>query len=107
MALDITNKNYLSWILEVEIHLEANALSDTIKDDNKASNKDKAKTMIFLRRHLHEGLKAKYLTVKDNFVLWNNLKERYDYQKVIVLPKARYDRMHLLLQDYKTISEYN
>ena len=63
--------------------------------------------MIFLRHHLHEGLKAKYLTIKDLLVLWNNLKERYDHQKTVILPKSRYDWMHLRLQDYKTVSEYN
>ena len=63
--------------------------------------------MIFLRHHLHEGLKAEYLTIKDPLVLWNNLKERYDHQKTVILPKARYDWMHLRLQDYKTVSEYN
>ena len=106
MALDITGKNYLSWILDAEIHLEANALGETIKDGNNASNQDKEKVMIFLPHHLHEGLKAEYLTIKDPLVLWNNLKERYDHQKVI-LPKTRYDWMHLRLQDYKTVSEYN
>ncbi|XP_020270895.1 uncharacterized protein LOC109846083 [Asparagus officinalis] len=75
VALDITGKNYLSWILDAKIHLEANALGDTIKDGNDASNQDKAKSMIFFRHHLHEGLKAEYLTVKDLLVLWNSLKE--------------------------------
>ena len=107
VALDITGKNYLSSILDAEIHLEANDLGETIKDGNNASNQDKAKAMIFLRHHLHEGLKAKYLTIKDSLVLWNNLKERYDHQKTVILPKARYDWMHLRLQDYKTVSEYN
>ena len=107
VALDITRKNYLSWILDAEIHLEANALGETIKDGNNASNQDKAKAMIFLRHHFHEGLKAEYLTIKDPLVLWNNLKERYDHQKTVILPKARYDWIHLRLQDYKTVSEYN
>ena len=107
VALDIIGKNYLSWILDAEIHLEANALGETIKDGNNAFNQDKAKVMSFLRHHLHEGLKAKYLTIKDPLVLWNNLKERYDHQKTIILPKARYDWMHLRLQDYKIVSEYN
>ena len=107
VALDITGKNYLSWILDAEIHIEANALGETIKDGNNASNQDKAKAMIFLRHHLHEGLKAEYLTIKDPLVLWNNLKERYDHQKTVILPKARYDWMHLRLQNYKTVSEYN
>ena len=63
--------------------------------------------MIFLRRHLHEGLKAEYLTVKDSLVLWNSLKERYEHQRTVILPKARYDWMHLRLQDFKSVSEYN
>ena len=56
---------------------------------NKASNQDKAKTMIFLQHHFHEGLKAEYLTVNDPLVLWNSLKKRYDHQKMIILSKAR------------------
>lgn len=107
VALDITGKNYLSWVLDAEIHLDANGLGDTIKEGNKASNQYKAKAMIFLRHHLHEGLKSEYLTVKDPLVLWNNLKERYDHQKTVILPKARYHWMHLRLQDFKTVSEYN
>ena len=107
VALDITGKKYLSWILDAEIHLEANALGETIKDGNNASNQDKEKAMIFLRHQLHEGLKAEYLTIKNPLVLWNNLKERYDHQKMVILPKARYDCLHLRLQDYKTVSEYN
>ncbi|XP_039006145.1 binding partner of ACD11 1-like [Hibiscus syriacus] len=31
--------------------------------------------MIFLRHHLHEGLKTEYLTVKDSQIIWINLKE--------------------------------
>ena len=69
VALDITNKNYLSWILDAEICMEANALGGTIKNDNEASNQDKARAMISLRHNLHERLKAKYLTVKDPLVL--------------------------------------
>ncbi|KAK5812130.1 hypothetical protein PVK06_027541 [Gossypium arboreum] len=63
--------------------------------------------MIFIRHHLHEGLKVEYLTVKDPLELWKNLKERFDHQKTVILPKARYDWMHLRLQDFKTVSEYN
>jgi len=106
-ALDISGKNYLSWILDAEIHLDAKGLGDTIKQGNQASNQDRAKAMIFLRHHIHEGLKSEYLTVKDPLVLWNNLKERYDHQKTVILPKARYDWLHLRLQDFKSVSEYN
>ncbi|KAJ0454673.1 hypothetical protein HanIR_Chr15g0742771 [Helianthus annuus] len=107
MALDITGKNYLSWVLDAEIHLNANNLGDTIKEGNKASTQDKAKAMIFLRHHIHEALKSEYLTIKDPLVLWTNLKERYDHQKTVILPRARYEWINLRLQDFKSISEYN
>jgi hypothetical protein len=32
VTLDISGKNYLSWILDVEIHLKAMNLGKTIKD---------------------------------------------------------------------------
>ena len=65
VALDISVSNYLLWVLDAEIHLDAMGLEDTIKADNKASTQDRAKAMIFLRHHLHEGLKNEYLTIKD------------------------------------------
>ncbi|XP_074360152.1 uncharacterized protein LOC141700247 [Apium graveolens] len=80
---------------------------DTIKEVNKTSEEEKAKAMIFLRHHLDDGLKTKYLVIKDPTTLWKNLKERYDHQKTIILPKARYDWLYLRLQDFKSVSEYN
>ena len=107
LALDISGKSYLSWALDAEIDLDAMGLADTIQENNQASNQNHAKAMIFLRHHLDEGLKMEYLTVKDPLVLWNHLKDRYDHLKLIVLPQARYDWIHLRLQDFKSISEYN
>jgi hypothetical protein len=58
VALDISGKNYLPWTFDAEIHLTINNLRDTIKDGNKVSLQEKAKTMIFLCHHLHEDLKT-------------------------------------------------
>ena len=91
VVLDILDKNYLSWVLDVEIHLDVKNLGNTIKKGNDASLQDCAKTLIFLRHHIDKGLKGEYLMVKDPFIIWNNLRERYDYQKTVILPKARYD----------------
>ncbi|KAK8348465.1 hypothetical protein V6Z12_A06G082700 [Gossypium hirsutum] len=88
-TLDISSKNYLSWVLDTEIHLDVKGLGNTILADKETSNQDKAKEMIFIRHHLHEGLKVENLT------------------KTVILPKACYDWMHLLLQDFKTVNEYN
>ncbi|XP_021828736.1 uncharacterized protein LOC110769128 [Prunus avium] len=107
VALDISGKNYLSWINDAEVHLEAMNLGETIKEGNEASSVDRAKAMIFLRRHIHEGLKCEYLIVKDPLALWGNLKERYGHQRTVILPKARHDWMHLRLHDFKSVADYN
>ncbi|KAJ0561379.1 hypothetical protein HanHA300_Chr06g0222251 [Helianthus annuus] len=107
VALDISGNNYLPWTLDAKIHLTANNLGATIDDENQTSAQDKAKAMIFLPHHLHEDLKREYLTVENPLELWKNIKERFDHQKLVLLPKARYEWLHLRLQDYKSVSEYN
>ncbi|XP_073119943.1 uncharacterized protein [Henckelia pumila] len=106
-ALDISGKNYLSWILDAEVHLVSKDLRNTIKEENNESPQDLAKSLIFLRHHLDDGLKAEYLTVKNPQELWKNLKERFDHQRSVVLPRARYEWIHLRLQDFKSVSDYN
>ena len=106
-ALDISGKNYLSWILKVEIHLNAINLGNTIKEINTVSQQDRAKAVIFLHHHIDEGLKSEYLTVNDPLILWKSLKEWYDHQKTIILQRARYDWIYLRLQDFKQVSDYN
>ena len=65
MALNITGSNYLSWILDVEIHLDAMGLGNTIKENNDVLLQNRAKALIFLWHHLDEGLKTENPTVKD------------------------------------------
>ena len=72
-------------------------LGETIKENNTASQQDRAKAMIFIRRHNHEGLKSEYFMVTDPLILWQNLKDRYDHEKKIILPKARNELLHLRL----------
>lgn len=85
MALDISGKNYLSWVFDAETHLDAKSIGDAITYGNDSSSQNNTKAMIFLRQHLGEGLKAKYLTLKDSLELWTGLKERYDHLKATVL----------------------
>ncbi|XP_074283312.1 uncharacterized protein LOC141607863 [Silene latifolia] len=106
-ALDISGSNYSEWVLDAEMYLKSYALGDAIKVENTASEQNKAKAIIFPRRHLHEGLKYEYLTMKDPLILWQNLKERYDHLTTIILPKAKFDWIHLRLQDFKSVIEYN
>ena len=81
VALDISENNYFSWVLDAEIHLDARGLGATITNGNIALSQDKAKAMIFLRHHLDEGLKVEYLTMKYPLGFWTGLKEMYDHLK--------------------------
>ncbi|XP_028964640.2 uncharacterized protein [Malus domestica] len=107
VALDITRKNYLTWVVDAKIHLEAGNLRETIKEDNNASYQDWAKAMIFIHRHLDEGLKNEYLTIEDPLTLWMALKNRYNHQKKLILPRAHYEWTHLKIQGFKSVAEYN
>ena len=69
VALDITGKNYLTWVVDTKIHLEVGNLGETIREENSASFQDWAKAMIFIRRHLDEGLKSEYQMVEDPLAL--------------------------------------
>ncbi|XP_070667908.1 uncharacterized protein [Malus domestica] len=106
-ALDITGKNYLTWVLDTKIHLEAVNLGDTIREESSLSSQDRAKAMIFIRRHLDEVRKSEYLTVKDLLALWKALRNRYNHQTMVIFPRARYDCTHLRIQDFKSMAEYN
>ena len=75
VALDISSKNYLSWVLDAKIHLDTMNLGNIIKEGNDTSLQDRSRALIFLRHHIDEGLKGEYLTVKDIFILWNNIRE--------------------------------
>ncbi|KAK4731993.1 hypothetical protein R3W88_024981 [Solanum pinnatisectum] len=105
LVLDILGKGYLHWELDAKIHLDVMDLVDTIQDSNQASSQNCAKVIIFLRHHLEEELKKEYLIFKDYLILWNNLKDRYDHLKLVILQQACYDWTHLRLQDFKSISD--
>jgi hypothetical protein len=42
-------------------------------------------------------IKTEYLTVNDPMTLWNNIRERYEHYKAIILSKTHYDWIHLKL----------
>ncbi|XP_070669120.1 uncharacterized protein [Malus domestica] len=106
VALDITGKNYLTLVVDTKIHLEAGNLGEPIKEENSASSQDRAKAMIFIRRHLDEGLKSEYLMVEDLLALWKALRNKYNHQKMVILLRALYELTHLRIQDFKSMTKY-
>ena len=93
LALD--GSNYLTWALDVELHLTSKDLSHTIVANSPSTNAQKAHALIFLRHHLNQDLKYEYLIENDPLVLWILLKDRFDQQSAIVLPQAQYDWLNL------------
>lgn len=61
----------------------------------------------FLRHNLHEDLKSEYLMEDDPLVLWNSLKESYNQQRFVLLPKAQREWTNLHFPDFKTVVAYN
>ena len=88
-AMVITGNNYMTWTIDLEMHFESMGLSHTIQEDNTATVQEKARAMIFLRKHLDESLKYEYICVKDPKDLWNDLIERFEHQREITLPNSR------------------
>ncbi|CAM8939888.1 unnamed protein product [Rhodiola kirilowii] len=105
--LDISGKNYMSWTIDFETHLDSMDLHETIIEGNTSSKVDKAKSLIFLRRHLDENLKNEYLNVKDPSDLWKNLKDRFDHQRIVMLPLYRDKWAALRFQNFAKVSDYN
>ena len=71
------------------------------------SLKEKASVTISLHYHIHDDLKNEYLTEEDPLSLQKSLKDRYDHQKMVILPNAQSEFLNLRYQEFKTISEYN
>ena len=63
--LGIIGGNYFNWKLDLKFHLHPSNLIPTITVSNEASDVDKAKAMIYIRRHIDKALKTEYLTVQD------------------------------------------
>jgi hypothetical protein len=106
-ALDVAGKNYMPWTVDVKMHLTAMGLSETINENNDCSVQDKAKSSVFLRKHIDDCLKNEYMHTDDPSILWKDLKERFDHQREIMLPTARNDWNNLRFQDFKRVNDYS
>ncbi|XP_020258661.1 uncharacterized protein LOC109835076 [Asparagus officinalis] len=113
-VLDTAGKNYLSWHVDLKFHLRAQGLLATISTPappapatgtgNAVNNVevattvivsdiDKAKAIIYIRRHIDRTLKAEYLTVEDPKELWTALEDRYKHQKDLCGEEVSEERM--------------
>ncbi|XP_022013860.1 uncharacterized protein LOC110913332 [Helianthus annuus] len=80
-ALNITGENYMPWTSHVKRHLKSMGVLETITGWNDCSDQEKAKTDVFLHKHIDEMLQFEYSNFVDPYVLWEDLKSRFDNQR--------------------------
>ncbi|XP_021762947.1 uncharacterized protein LOC110727674 [Chenopodium quinoa] len=83
------------------------ATSSAMTVEKPITEQDKAKALVLLRHHLHEGLKTEYMMVEDPKELWDCLNERFGHHKRVLLPKTLFDWTNLRFQDFKSVINYN
>ncbi|XP_074378013.1 uncharacterized protein LOC141719533 [Apium graveolens] len=76
VALDVSGNNYLSWVLDAELHLSANGLKDTIDPEKIPTVEQNAKAIIFLRERnfqkYGEPISLLLVAEKNNELLLKN-----------------------------------
>ncbi|XP_076889998.1 uncharacterized protein LOC143540932 [Bidens hawaiensis] len=105
-ALNITRDNYMPWTAHVKRHLKSMGVLKTIMEGNNCEEQDEAKADVFLHKHIHEMLQFEYLNCEDPYILWKDLKCRFDHRREVLIPTARDEWNNLRFQDFKKVNEY-
>ncbi|XP_012849465.1 PREDICTED: uncharacterized protein LOC105969262 [Erythranthe guttata] len=106
--LNVTGSNFLSWCLDIKLHLQGLDLVKALDcvDIKEANRKDEANAMIFIHHHLFEDLKDEHIQLERPSEIWQKLKETFDHTKTVILPHAQYNWQHLRLQDFRSGADY-
>jgi hypothetical protein len=107
LPLSISGENYIKWTMNVKLYLTRKHLRSAIEPDSDLDVAAKAEAMILIVRHIDNVLQLDYADIEDPLQLWNELKDRFDHQKTILLPEARMKWLNLRFSDFKTVTEYN
>lgn len=106
-ALNISGDNYMSWTANVKRHLRAMGALDAISDGfSDCTEEQKAKADVFIHKHIDELLQQEYFNCINPYVIWKDLKDRFDHQKEVLLPTARDEWNNLRFQDFKSVNDY-
>lgn len=79
-------------VKDMNLHLTAKSLWATIEAETNISigEAEKATTMIFIQRYMHDALQTEYHVEEDSWALWVALVDCFDPQRDIFLPETRY-----------------
>ena len=109
LALD--GHNFPTWATDIIVSLSRcrlyACLSVSKTSTKSMIEKNKYEALYIIRNYIHPDLKSEYRMEENPHALWNNLKQRYEQHKAVVLPEASHEWNYLRLQDFKTANEYN
>ena len=88
-VLDMSGSNYLSWCLDVKLHLQGKGLVENLVENEKFCKQDEVNALIFICCHLPDCLKSQYLQVRQPSNLCKRLRERYDHTKLLCSPRHK------------------
>ncbi|KAK9675935.1 hypothetical protein RND81_11G042500, partial [Saponaria officinalis] len=88
-VLDVNGQKYPQWKDDIVAHLGAMGLEHTIEEGSWATHQEKQKAHIFIRHHMSEALKNKYIRVRDPNDLLKHLEARFGHHHDVLLPRLR------------------
>jgi hypothetical protein len=109
LALD--GHNYPTWAMDVKKSLALRGMYEAIvppvEREHELPPTHQYNALYIIWHHIHPDLKSEYVQEEEPSVIWTPLQNRYEQQKVVIFPEAKHDWIHLRLQDYKSIGDYN
>jgi hypothetical protein len=93
LALD--GSNFPTWTLDLKVSLLLRGLYSAISAPQEGvaplANNFEYNAIFIIRNHIHPDFKAEYLMEDDPRALWEALQQRYEQQKVVLLPEATHE----------------
>jgi hypothetical protein len=109
IALD--GHNYPTCAMDIRISLTFRGMYEAIISPADSQQElpptHQYNALYIIRHHIQHDLKSEYVLKEESSVFWTAFQNRYEQQKVVILAKVNHDWVHLRLQDYKSIGDYN
>jgi hypothetical protein len=109
LALD--GHNYPTWAMNVKISLAFRGMYEAIVPPADRQQElpptHQCNILYIIRHHIYLDLKLEYVLEEEPTVLWTAIQNHYEQQKAMILPETNHNWVHLCLQDYKSIRDYN
>jgi hypothetical protein len=109
--LVLDGHNYPTWAMDIKISLTLQGMYEAIVPPTERTvpllDPYKYNALYIIRNHIHPDPKSECVMEEEPNMLWIALQIQYEQQKAEILLEANHEWIHLRLQDYKSIEDYN